>query len=402
MTATVKNNAQSQYVTDTTSDLFIRDVSTFPTLVKRTDFPLFTSIKTGKPLAQPKLKLEWGVRHIPPVNDTVTEILADEAGPSTMTPANIGKYQVNHVILLPGGEKVWVTAVGASTLTVSRGQFGTSTEAVADNAGIRIIGIATKENAESPLGTYTQGEIDYNYFQIFDKMIQLSNRARNTPTYEISGDRMKAQLQMIMEIEMPQYMENTLLWGTRALGSTTVPSSMGGVFQSSFNGNAVDLDGDILTEYSFLEGLQEAYNQVGKANVGKRVMSHMFYKRIAANWSRDMVRVEDSSKTRNLGVVDSFDTDFGRVEWMTNHHMVSVNDPTLPDGRILVYDPDDFTLRPYSSDSTWAIYSVYEGGWYSRRAVRGDYTLEALNPEKRVAFTDLSTTALDYPNFVNP
>lgn len=402
MAATVKNNAQSQYVADTTSDLFIRDVSTFPNLVKRTDFPLFTSIKTGKPLAQPKLKLEWGVRHIPPVNDTVTEILADEAGPSTMTPANIGYYQVNHVILLPGGEKVWVTAVGASTLTVSRGQFGTSTEAVADNAGIRIIGIATKENAESPLGTYTQGEIDYNYFQIFDKMIQLSNRARNTPTYEISGDRMKAQLQMIMEIEMPQYMENTLLWGTRALGSTTVPSSMGGVFQSSFNGNAVDLDGDILTEYSFLEGLQEAYNQVGKANVGKRVMSHMFYKRIAANWSRDMVRVEDSSKTRNLGVVDSFDTDFGRVEWMTNHHMVSVNDPTLPDGRILVYDPDDFTLRPYSSDSTWAIYSVYEGGWYSRRAVRGDYTLEALNPEKRVAFTDLSTTALDYPNFVNP
>lgn len=402
MAATVKNNAQSQYVADTTSDLFIRDVSTFTKLVKRTDFPLFTSIKTGKPLAQPKLKLEWGVRHIPPVNDTVTEILADEAGPSTMTPANIGYYQVNHVILLPGGEKVWVTAVGASTLTVSRGQFGTSTEAVADNAGIRIIGIATKENAESPLGTYTQGEIDYNYFQIFDKMIQLSNRARNTPTYEISGDRMKAQLQMIMEIEMPQYMENTLLWGTRALGSTTVPSSMGGVFQSSFNGNAVDLDGDILTEYSFLEGLQEAYNQVGKANVGKRVMSHMFYKRIAANWSRDMVRVEDSSKTRNLGVVDSFDTDFGRVEWMTNHHMASVNDPTLPDGRILVYDPDDFTLRPYSSDSTWAIYSVYEGGWYSRRAVRGDYTLEALNPEKRVAFTDLSTTALDYPNFVNP
>jgi hypothetical protein len=401
MTATTFARAVSQYVGDTTSDLFIRDVSKFPDLIKRTDYPLFSMVKKGDAPRQPKLKLEWGIRHIPPVNDTVTETLASEAGPSTMTPANIGYYQVGHIILFPGGEKVRVSAVGATTLTVVRAQAGTSTEALADNAGIRIIGIAVLENAESPIGTLTQGEIDYNYFQIFDKMHQMSNRARNTPTYEISDDRLIAWLNTTMEVEMPQYMENTLLWGTRALGSTTSPSYMGGAFQTSYLGTIVDLDGEILTEYQFLEGLQDAYNIVGSNNVAKTVMSHMFYKRVASNWTRDMQQVENSSKTRNLGVVDTYDTDFGRISWVTNHHMVSVNDPTLPDGRMLVFDPDDLTLRPYSNDSKWAIYAVYEGGWYSRRAVRGDYTLEAINPERRVAFVDLNTTAVDYPNFVS-
>lgn len=401
MAATTYNRAVSQYVGDTTSDLFIRDVSKFPSLIKRQDFPLFTSIKQGEPPKQPKLKLEWGIRHLPPINDTVTEPLASEAGPSTLTPANIGFYQVNHILLFPGGEKARVSAVGASTLTVVRAQAGTAAEALADNAGIRIIGIATLENAESPLGPITQGELDYNYFQIWDTMVQFSNRARHTPTYEVMDDRLTHNVNVKLEYEMPLSMEQTLLWGTRAIGSTTSPSYMGGVFQSSYNGNVVDLDGEILTEYQFLEGLQEAYNQVGKPNMAKRVMSHMFYKRVAANWTRDMVRVEDGSKRRNLGVVDTYETDFGTIEWMSNHHMVSVNDPTVPDGRMLVYDPDDYTLRPYTADSKWGVWAVYEGGWYSRRAIRGDYTLEAINPERRVAFSDLNTTAGDYPNFVS-
>ena len=81
--------------------------------------------------------------------------------------------------------------------------------------------------------------------------------------------------------------------------------------------------------------------------------------------------------------------------------MTSVNDPSLPDGRILVFDPDDYTLRPYHKEARWGVWAVYEGGWYSRRAIRGDYTLEAINPEKRVAIVDVSTTAASYPNFTS-
>ncbi len=394
------NRAVSQYVADTSSDLFIRDVSDFPALLKRTDFPLFTSIKAGKPLAQPKLKLEWGIRNIPPVNDVITT--GGNSGVVTITPANIGYYQVGHVLLHPSGEKTLVTAVGVSDLTISRAFGGGAVAAtIADASGVKIIGIATKENAESPLGPVTQGELDYNYYQIFDKMIQVSNRADKTPTYEIKGSRMQKWLKDTLEIEMPQLMENTLLWGTRSLGSTTVASTMGGVFQSSFNSNNVDVAGDILTEYNFLEGLQLAYNRVGSKNVGGTIMSHPFYKRIAANWYRDMRRLTNNDSTIDMRVMQ-FDTDFGTVKWMMNHQMTSVNDPTLPDGRILVADFDDYTLRPYADGSQWATYAVYEGGWYSRRAVRGDYSLEAINPERRVTFSNVSATALDYPNFVEP
>lgn len=399
MAATTYNRAVTQYVGDTTSDLFIRDVSKFPELIKRTDFPLFTSIKTGPPLAQPKLKLEWGIRHLPPVNDTITTG-TNNVG-VTITPANIGFYQVGHVLLFAAGDKAVVSAVGASDLTIVRDFGGTTGATIANSSGVRIIGIAVKENAETPLGPMTQGEVDYNYFQIFDKGLKLSNRARKTPTYEIKDDRLRYFVKQTLEIEMPSYMEETLLWGTRSLGSTTAASSMGGVFQTSYVGNQVDLSGDILTEYQFLEGMQKAYAQVGAANVGGRVMSHPFYKRIAANWTKDMRRMEAHEKTVDMRV-ETFATDFGTVEWMINHRMKSVTDPTLADGRILIFDPSDYTLRPYSEGSQWAEYAVAEGGWYSIRAIRGDYSLEAINPEKRVGYFNLSNTALDYPYFVNP
>jgi hypothetical protein len=401
MAATVFNRAVSQYVGDADSagSMFIRDVSRFPELLKRTDYPLTKTIKFGAPLAQPKLKLEWGIRDIPPVNDTTAA--GFDASTTTITPDNIGYYQVNHVILTPAGEKLWVTAVGASTLTVVRASFGGTTGTiVAAGAGLRIIGIATKENADSPLGPITQGEIDFNYFQIFDKMLQFSNRAKNTPTYE-NSNREQAALRMVLEIEMPRYIEETLLWGTRSLGSTTSPSTTGGVFQTSFNSNVVNAAGDILTEYSFLNGLQLAYNQVGAMNVGKTLMCNPFYKRIFGTWNRDMRRITGTDNTMD-NRVQKFDTDFGTVDVLMNQYMVSVTDPSLPDGRMLVFNPDDYTLRPYSADSKWAEYAVSVSGWYDRRAVRGDYGLEAINPERRVAFTNLSTAPIDYPGFIAP
>src|SRR6185312_11561662 len=105
---------------------------------------------------------------------------------------------------------------GASTLTVVRGFAGTTGAAQANGTGLRIIGIAVKENAESPLGPITQGEVDYNYFQIFDEYVQFSHRARVTPTYEVSDDRLTFEVQKKLKSTMPQHIENTLLWSARA------------------------------------------------------------------------------------------------------------------------------------------------------------------------------------------
>lgn len=50
MAATTYNRAVSQYSGDTPSDLFIRDVSKWPKLIKRNEFPLTSMIKHGGPL----------------------------------------------------------------------------------------------------------------------------------------------------------------------------------------------------------------------------------------------------------------------------------------------------------------------------------------------------------------
>lgn len=399
MAATTYNRAVSQYSGDTPSDLFIRDVSKFPKLIKRNEFPLTATINSGEPLERRMNKVEWGVSYLDPVNDTLGGAIAD-ASTTTVTPTNIGYYMVGHVVMLASGEEILVTAVGASTLTVVRGFAGTTAAAQSNGTGVRIIGIAVKENAESPLGPITQGEVDYNYFQIFDEYVQFSHRAKVTPTYEVSDDRLTYEVQKKLKSTMPQHIENTLLWGARALGSTTSPSAMGGVFTTSFNTSSTDLSGAILTEYDFLEAVQKGYNQVGKNLVGKTVMTHPFYKRVFANWNNNIRMVGGDTKSIT-NVFDTFETDFGTFNWMSNHWMTSITSPTTPDGRALIFDPDDFELIPYDRESKWGVWAVYEGGWYSRRAIRGDYSLRAMNPEKRVVILNMSTTAGDYPNFTS-
>ena len=399
MAATTYNRAVSQYSGDTPSDAFIRDVSKWPKLIKRNEFPLTSMIKHGGPLEKRMNKVEWGISYLDPVNDTLGAAIADNTT-TTVTPTNIGYYMVGHVLMFASGEEALVTAVGASTLTVTRGIGGTTAAAQSNGTGLRIIGIAVKENAESPLGPITQGEVDYNYFQIFDEYVQFSHRARVTPTYEVQDDRLTAEIQKKLSSTMPQHLENTLLWGSRALGSTTSPSLMGGVFQSSYNTSSSDLSGAILTEYDFLEAVQKGFNQVGKNLVGKTVMAHPFYKRVFANWYNNIRQIDGNTKSIT-NVMDTFETDFGTFKFVHNHWMTSITDPTKPDGRMLVFDPDDYELIPYDSESKWGVWAVYEGGWYSRRAIRGDYGLRAMNPEKRVVLTNLSTTAADYPNFTS-
>lgn len=395
------NRAMSQYVSDTTSDLFIRDVSAFPKLIKRRDTPLTKLLRQGAPMNQPKLKLEWGIRSNDPYNDTLSAAIADGVT-TTITPVNIGYYMVNHVLQIDN-EQLLVTAVGASTLTVVRGFAGTTGAAHSNAAGangIRIIGIATKENADSPLGPITQGDLDYNYFQIFDEMVQFSHRARVTPTYEQMDDRLLAEVNKKLEDTIPVLFENALLWGVRSLGSTTVPSSMGGVFTPSYISTVVAAAGAAFTEYQFMEAIQQAYNLVGSDAIGKTVMAHPFYKRVFGSWYNN-ARVLDAGTSRISNVFDQIETDFGVFTFIPHYMMTSIANPALPDGRVLIFDPEDYEVIPYDDEARWAVWAVSVAGWYDRRAIRGDYALRATNPERRVAITGLSTTATDYAALVN-
>src|SRR6185312_13684069 len=107
MAATTYNRAVSQYSGDTPSDLFIRDVSKFPKLIKRNEFPLTATINFGEPLERRMNKVEWGVSYLDPVNDTLGGAIAD-GSTTTVTPTNIGYYMVGHVLMFASGEEALV------------------------------------------------------------------------------------------------------------------------------------------------------------------------------------------------------------------------------------------------------------------------------------------------------
>jgi len=400
MASTTYNRPVSQYVGDTPTDLFVRDVSNWPKMVKRVDTPLLNLIKTIAPPDKPALKREWGISSPDPENDTLSVGITSVI--PTVTPTNIGYYQVGNIIQIDS-EQMLVTAVGATDLTVLRGQFGTVAAAHVNTAllnGIRIISIAVAENAESPRGVVTQGELDFNFCQIWDIMVQHSHRADVTPTYEYrNAGRSAMEVQKKLSTTLPNQMENQLLFGQRSIGSTTAPSTMGGVFQSSFIYTKVDAAGAALTEYSFLSAMQTAYQAVGGNMIGKTVMGHPLMKRIFGSWYAGQ-RHGSFSDTKINVTMDEIVTDFGTFKFVMNYKMTSIANPLVGDGRLLAFDPDDYQLQPYDAKAKWGVWDVYEGGWYKRRAIRGDYTLLAPNPEKRVSFTNLSVTDTDYASLV--
>jgi len=398
MAQTVFNRPVSSYVSDSTSDRFIRDVSEWPKVIRRTDTPLVNMIGYSPPPSKPMQKAEWGSSYPDPITDTLSVGIDGSTG--TVTPTNIGYYQINDIIQMDS-EQMQVTAIGATDLTVTRAFAGTTGAAHVATAllnGILIIGSATSENAETPRMPITLGDTDFNYHRLFDGMLQFSNRAEHTANYEVMDNQLKYHTKKYLQDTLPVDMELTLLRGLRALGTSTTASSMGGVFQPSFS-TAVDVAGAPLTEYSFLEAMQSAYMAVGRDNMSRTVMAHPFYKRVFGSWYNNLRRIDGKTSSINTSF-DEVDTDFGTFQFVHNHLMRDVANPALPDGRILVADFKDFTLRPHNSEAKWGVWSVYEGGFYKRRALRGDYTLLAPYAEKRTRITSISTDPAQYPSLI--
>ncbi|HXH59315.1 hypothetical protein, partial [Iamia sp.] len=67
MAQTVFNRPVSSYVSDSTSDRFIRDVSEWPKMIRRTDTPLTNMIGYSPPPAKPMQKSEWGSSYPDPI-----------------------------------------------------------------------------------------------------------------------------------------------------------------------------------------------------------------------------------------------------------------------------------------------------------------------------------------------
>ena len=394
MAATTTNRALTQYVADTVSGLFIRDVPDWTVKQRRTDTPFINKIGRASGPDRPMLKAEWGWGSPDPVADTIAEDLdTTETGVDV---TNAAYYQIGH-ILMCGSELMRVTAIAGSTLTVVRAFNGDLTTGSTHTSGdaIYMVGIAMTENQDDPLSPITQGEVDYNYHSLMQMGFQFSDRANLTPTYETigRGNRFELELRKKMKDTAPVLLERMCLFSTRNLGSTSAASSMGGLAQSSYVTTRSSLSANPLTEYDLMENIQTVWNLVGGEMIGKTIHTSMFTKRVINSWYNGSRRSNTSDSKMSL-TWDSIDTDMGTFKIDVNYQFDSV---TGEKDNLYLLNYDDFKLRPYASSTGWQTGKRATDGPYSFGFLRGDWTLISTNPDSRLQLYNYSTTATDYP-----
>lgn len=401
MAATTVNKAMAQYSGDTTpSGLFIRDVPHWMDKLKRTDVPLSKLIKKGSAPKTPMLKLEWGYGSPNPDIDQLNEALDDSE--TSILVDNIAFFQIGNVIKVDD-ELMLVTAFETNpvALTVVRGFAGTTAASHSDNEAVIIMSPAFKENQDHALSPITQGELAFNYFQQIEFAWQYSHRSDVTPTYESrtkAGTRFAQELRKKMEVEAPVFLERTLINGLRALGSTSAPSAMGGIFQDEFNTTRNTSISGPLTETTLLDNLQTVYNLVGQDMMGKTLMAHPFVLRIIASWYNDARRLTSTETKVGLAITEIDTGWFGTLKLIPNYKFTKTaanGEETLD--RLICFNPEDYELCPYSADAGWQTGEFDTDGWYRKGFLRGDFTLKAQNPDSRLVLGGFSTSSADYP-----
>ena len=397
MAGTTTNRALTQYVADTVSGLFIRDVPDFTEKLRRTDTPFINKIGRAPGPSTPMLKAEWGWGSPDPVQDQLAEAL--DTTETAVDVDNGAYFQVGHIVKVDA-ELMRVTAISTNTLTVVRAYNGdlTTGDAHNDDSKVEIVGIAMTENADDPLSPITQGELDYNYHSLYQMGFQFSDRARVTPTYESKGkpgDRFQQELKKKMKHTAPVLLERNCLFGTRNLGSTTAASSFGGLAQSSYVTTRTSLSGNPLTEYDLLEAINTAWQMVGDDSIGKTIMTSMFGKRVVNSWYNGSRRSGTGDSKMSL-TWDTIETDMGTFNLDVNSQFDRVDGEK---DNLYLLNYGDFKLRPYASSTGWQTGKRATDGPYSFGFLRGDWTMISENPDSRVQLHTWSTTSSDYAGF---
>lgn len=393
MAATTTNRQLTQYTSDTPAGdiLFIRDVPDWTKMLRRQDTPFLKMIDRASAPDTPMLKAEWGWGSPDPVSDLLNGAITTDA--TSITVDNASYFAVGHLVLV-GTEQMRVESVNTSTnmIGVTRGFAGTTKATAADNATIDIIGMAVKELEDDPLYGITQGEVDFNYHSIIAMKWVLSERARVTPTYEsrnFLGKRDEQELRKKMEYTAPLLLERALLFGQRALGSSSTASAFGGLAQSSYITTRTNMSSAPVTEYDLMNNLQTVWGLVGTDQLGKTIMTDMFGKRVINSWYNDSRR--STAGDSKISVKwDEIETDMGNFRIVVNWQLKDK-------AKMFVFNPEDFKLRPYASSTGWQKGKHATNGWYDSGFLRGDFTMIAQNPDSRLELNTYSTTASDYP-----
>jgi hypothetical protein len=400
-TGQLLGNATTQLGTSL-STLQIRLLADFQKYLDPDETPFTSSLKTGKTIDQKKV--EWGTGFLMPNKATTNASGIAGTGSGTppttsVTMADANHYnriQLNQVLVNTNtGEHLLVTAKGASNaITVVRGFAGTTATADANARELELLAPAMFENQDTPFVGVAKGSLEYNFPELMDRGIWVSERENNTPDYEFkTGNKYDAYLDKTMK-EMAILFEKTAIRGRRSAadppeGATTAayyPTTMGGLDQ--FTPLYYDLGGLPITEYALQNMLYETWDRVGEGNMTTRLLVGGFM-RMALDSLWNHTRYSDQKdETTNL-VWRRVRTSFGDIEFTLSRY--------IPSGAAYLVNTNDISIHPYKNGA-WKEVRLPSNGPYIRGRFTGDYTMMFKKTAARVKILNASVNPAHYPN----
>lgn len=263
-------------------------------------------------------KYEWSERDLRPIKAGVTnQVTAAATAIAVETP---GVFNVNDVALNPRtGEKLLVTSVegGGELINVERGFESTLAAIIIEADTLVRVGKAAPEGAEFGTAITVSPDDLYNYTQIFDDTVEMSDGQ-----YKgfIRGDETQSEGIQRVQQELMEGLHLSLFIGNRYRNAAQKRSTLGGFkyFADTYAAdNVIDFGGSgtWASDVNALNKFEDAVEQLSNKMGGKPTV-YATYKALRKFRliQDDTIRSTRSDKARGIGVVDTLMTGMGELD----------------------------------------------------------------------------------------
>lgn len=258
----------------------------------------------------------WLEQEMPVPRSTVGTTLTTTTT-SLVLPAGEGvKFAIGDMIRIRN-EVLYISGISTDTLTVTRGQAGTSDPGTSHVAGTDIIGLGTFLN-EGDIGTQQfQGRDKYsNYTQIFSSQINMTRTQQRIPKYGVPSEQGNLVRQVMLSEGIN--MEQALLYGVKFQADPKrATGGLANFLTTNVIGNGTS--GNWLTVTEIEARQQVAYDAGGLFDT--IVSRPRNFAALNNAEGTERVRTDWQDQYRGRRRATSVVTEFGEVELFRNRHV---------------------------------------------------------------------------------
>ena len=326
-------------------------------------------------------KIDWAEDELHAISTLTTEALDNSETGVDVTATTGTEFYEGSIIEVDDGsdaERMIVTASAANSLTVARGQCGTSATTHDTGATVRLLGHTSYDNTDITTDKTKTASIKSNYVQPI--LIPLEITEIGKAVNSVKGADIWQYEKEIRLKEALRSLEIAALRGAKQSsspqGSGSVMSTMDGCI-ALVSTNETAASSATLTEAHLRAAMKTSWDNGSSVNLG---VCNAFQAEQISSWMEGRVR-QAVGESRVGSVVTQYVCEYGSIDIMLNRYM--------PNDTVLLVDPSKIQLRPMIP---WTYFEVARTGTAEKGFVYGVYSLELRNEKQHAKITGLATS----------